>query len=202
MAVSLTELDAINICLRAVGESPVTSTDSKNPYVIAAKNIIDDKNKDIQSQGWYYNTQRSLRLPVDINGFIYVPLNTLAINTSDEAGAIAIRGDKLFDLYNNTNIFSAPMVLDLVESVEFRDIPYVAAKYIAYSSAEEMQSSYEVDQLKVQILSQKVQLAGIEMKKVERRNRNSNSLNAPQSSVLGSLTGGRGTQRNPSFIGG
>ena len=201
MALGMTLLNAVNICLRAVGESPVSSEDSQHPYVIAAKNIIDDKNRDIQSKGWFFNTQKNLSLPRDINKNIFIPTNTLALDTNDAAGSITVRGDKLYDTINHTFEFESNIVVNLIEELAFEDLPYVAAKYIAYASAEEMQSSYEVDQVKVGVLQAKLQEAKIELKKVQLRNENNNSLNTTQSQkLLSAMTHGNG--RNPNFIGG
>ena len=198
----MTRLNAINICLRAVGESPVSSEDSQHPYVIAAKNVIADKNRDIQSKGWFYNTQKDITLPRDLNHFVYIPNNTLAIDTNDVLGAITVRGDRLYDMYRHTFEFEAGVILDLVEELNFEELPYVAAKYIAYSAAEEMQSSYEVEQLKVQILQQKLQEARIDMNKLQRRNSNSNSLANSQSQKLLSAQAMSANGLNPNIIGG
>lgn len=197
----MTKLNAINICLRAVGESPVTSEDSQHPYVIAAKAIVDDKNRDIQSKGWYFNTQQNLSLSRDINKYIYIPMNTLAIDTDDALGAISVRGDRLYDNFKHTYEFEGTVTLNLVEELTFSFLPYVAAKYIAYAAAEEMQASYEVEQIKVQVLQQKLAMAEVEMKKQERRNKNSNALSNAQSQKLMSAMSYT-TGSNPNRIGG
>lgn len=197
----MTKLNAINICLRAVGESPVTSEDSQHPYVIAAKAIVDDKNRDIQSKGWYFNTQQNLSLSRDINKYIYIPMNTLAIDTDDALGAISVRGDRLYDNFKHTYEFEGTVTLNLVEELTFSFLPYVAAKYIAYAAAEEMQASYEVEQIKVQVLQQKLAMAEVEMKKQERRNKNSNALSNAQSQKLMSAINYT-TGQNPNRIGG
>ena len=202
MAQTMTELEAINICLRAVGESPVTSVDSQNPYVIAASNIVDNERKNLLAEGWWFNTQRGLTLTPDRNKFIFVPINTLAIDTNDRKGAIAVRKDKLIDLYNNTFEFENSITLDLVEDLEFTDLPFSAARTIAYVAAVEMQRAYEMEVNKLQSYEQQSRFAYMELKKLHMRNRNLNQLNSPQSMKLFGATTLSYGRRNPNLIGG
>ena len=202
MAQSMTELEAVNICLRAVGESPVTTTSSQNPYVIAASNIVNSERKNLLAEGWWFNTQRQLTLTPDRNKFIFVPINTLAINTNDRNGAIAVRKDKLIDLYNNTFEFNEPITLDLVEDLSYEELPFSAARAIAYLSAVEMQRAYEMEVNKLESYQQQASFALMELKKLHMRNRNLNHLNSPQSvQMMGAMSVGYG-RTNPNIIGG
>lgn len=202
MAQTMTELEAVNICLRAVGESPVTSVDSQNPYVITANNIVETSRKDLLSEGWWFNTQRNLTLTPDRNKYIYVPQNTLAIDTNDRLGSIAVRGDRLIDLYENTYEFKSPVTLDLTEDLTFKELPFAASRTIAYLSAVEMQRAYEMEVNKLQSYQEQYQFSYIQLKKLHLRNRNLNHLNSPQSvKMLGAASMSYG-KSNPNLIGG
>ncbi len=196
MSVGMTELNAINICLRAVGESPVITADSSNPYVFAARDIISDKSRDLQSKGWYFNTVKGFKFKRDVKGQLFVPQDLLSINT--HAGvSVAIRGNRLFDLKKASFIFDGDLEADIVTFVKFEELPYVAAKLVAYMSAEEMQSSYESDRVKVVRLYEQIKDAEIELKKVHLRNINANVMDR---SVF--VSAGVRRRRNPNFIGG
>jgi hypothetical protein len=201
MASTLTELEAVNKVLRAVGEAPVSSVDSQNPYAVSAREIIKEKNKDIQSQGWWFNTQRDLKLSPDLQKYIGVPSNTLAIHQDEEDGYLAVRGDSLFNLKDNTFFFEEPVVIDIIEMVNFDYLPFVASKVITASAAVEMQRAYEMDRYRLDSLSQEYQMAYMELKKHHYRNVNINSLNSPQATRL--LGGGiKSSGNNPNLIGG
>ena len=201
MASTMTTLDAVNKILRAVGEAPVTSEESQNPYVLAAKNILDEKSKEIQSMGWWFNTQYNVRLLPDNQGFVQVPSNTLAIDNHERYGGVAVRDDYLIDLSNNTNKFTQAVTINIVEEVDFNNLPYVAAQDITAQSAVEMQRAYEMDDKKYEALAMDAQRTRIELKKQHARNNNFNSLDSPQAQkMLGrNLRAGR---KNPMYIGG
>ena len=49
-------LDAINISLSCLGETPVEAPDNPSTNVILAKQIIEEVSRDTQSKGWWFNT--------------------------------------------------------------------------------------------------------------------------------------------------
>lgn len=200
MASTLTELEAINKVLRAVGEAPVTSADSQNPYAVSAKEIIKEKNKEVQSYGWWFNTQRDLTLKVDLQGYVSVPSNTLAITTDSNDGKLAVREDYLIDLQNNTNKFDSDVVVDIIEMVDFNYLPYIAANVITAYAAVEMQRSYEMEEARFKSLVQEYEMNLIDLKKQHLRNTNYNTLDTPQARRL--LGGFRTGGVNPNIIGG
>jgi hypothetical protein len=51
-----TLLDAINISLSCLGETPVSSPANTSTNVVLAKQIIEEVSRDIQSKGWWFNT--------------------------------------------------------------------------------------------------------------------------------------------------
>ena len=63
-----TELSAVNSILGAIGQSPVTSLGSPesgegdkinytNPEIAFIYNILTEVNKDVQNEGWHFNTE-------------------------------------------------------------------------------------------------------------------------------------------------
>jgi hypothetical protein len=56
---STTLLDAINIGLSCIGETPVSASDNTSTNVVLAKQIIEEVSRDIQSKGWWFNTSGS-----------------------------------------------------------------------------------------------------------------------------------------------
>lgn len=199
MASTLTKLQAVNIVIRAVGEPPVFSTDSQNPYVLTALSLLAEKSRDIQSKGWWFNTQRSFRLLPDEQGYVSIPSNTLAINTDDPNSKYAVRDDHIIDLNNNTYKFGEPISLSIIEEVEFNNLPYAAAKAIAYNAAIEMQRSFEMDRNKLSSLAIDYREAEMELKKEHLRNSNHLGTRTPQAQRLLS-SGLRGSGRGSRLL--
>ena len=59
-----TELSAVNSILGAIGQSPITqlknttgSLISTNPEISFIYNILTEVNKDVQNEGWHFNTE-------------------------------------------------------------------------------------------------------------------------------------------------
>jgi hypothetical protein len=81
-----TELDAVNQILSSVGQAPVTTLDLQNPEVSIVLNTLREINKQVQAEGWIFNTERSYELVPDstTNQIVY-PSNMLQIDTNVEA---------------------------------------------------------------------------------------------------------------------
>ena len=79
-----TELSAVNSILGAIGQSPVTTlgdfdqvTDAdgntttvhsyNNPEIAFIYNILNEVNKDVQNEGWHFNTENHVKISPDAN---------------------------------------------------------------------------------------------------------------------------------------
>ena len=60
-----TELSAVNSILGAIGQSPVTSINYENPEVSYIYNILTEVNKDVQNEGWHFNTEQHIAVTPD-----------------------------------------------------------------------------------------------------------------------------------------
>ena len=135
-----TMLEALNSMLMSIGEAPVNRLD--NPGVIdavQAKAVLLEENRAVQSQGWHFNTRRRVTLfPQSFAPkYIYVPENTLSVDTVDEDQwtDVALHGDKLFDVVNNTYEFDRNLKVDLILLQPFENIPQQARHYITLRAA-------------------------------------------------------------------
>jgi hypothetical protein len=55
---SMTELEAVNVLLTTIGEAPVnTLTGNQVTDVTVAKQVLLEISREIQSQGWHFNTE-------------------------------------------------------------------------------------------------------------------------------------------------
>ena len=140
MALSMTtELDAVNIMLGTIGESPINSLDAATGVVdaVTARSILAEVSVQVQEEGWHFNTDYEFDLTPDTNGYIYVPSNAIEVDTSPYSRDydVAIRGNKLYDRGNKTYVFSKPLKADLTILLEFNELPQAARHYITIRAA-------------------------------------------------------------------
>ena len=90
------ELPAINQILASVGQAPVTTLDQTNPDVAIAYDTLIQVSREIQSEGWTFNTEQDYPFTPDSNNEILIPSNVLQIDISAETGNEEIYDANLF----------------------------------------------------------------------------------------------------------
>ena len=61
-----TELEAVNVMLAAIGEAPINSLTGTLPVdARIAQTTLNETNKDVQSEGWHFNTEIDVVLTRD-----------------------------------------------------------------------------------------------------------------------------------------
>lgn len=141
MALTLTsELDAVNIMLGTIGESPISSLDAATGVAdaVIARQILNEVSIQVQEQGWHFNTEKNFELsPTLDTGEIFLPANCIEVDTMDGDADIdvAIRGRRLYDRTNHTYTFSKSLKTNMVLLLEFGDLPQAARHYISIRAA-------------------------------------------------------------------
>ena len=135
-----TELDAVNQILSSVGQAPVTTLDLQNPEVSIVLNTLREVNKQVQAEGWIYNTEREYELvPDSTSKEILYPSNMLQIDTNVEAHRneydVVRRNGKLYDRLHHTFEFTENVKADVVWLFDFTDIPPAIQAYITARAA-------------------------------------------------------------------
>ena len=78
-----TELESINIMLAAIGEAPVNSLTGTLPVdVKIAQTTLTEVNKEVQSEGWSFNTEIDVTLTRDGSNQISLPANILRVDAN------------------------------------------------------------------------------------------------------------------------
>tara|TARA_R100001463_G_scaffold54660_3_gene105773 strand:+ start:2752 stop:3414 length:663 start_codon:yes stop_codon:yes gene_type:complete len=150
-----TELSAVNSILGAIGQSPVTTlgtvtsdvTNSAteiantyaNPEIALVYNLLTECNKDIQNEGWHFNTEEHVKVTPDANKNILPPTDALRYDLheglQDKQMDVVTRDGKLYDLVEHTNEFDKDLFIDVVTLYKFTDLPSVFQRYIIKSAA-------------------------------------------------------------------
>ena len=146
-----TELSAVNSILGSIGQSPVTSLglpesgtgdtiNFQNPEIAFIYNILTEVNKDVQNEGWHFNTEYHITKTLDAAGEISVPSDALRYDFFsegiDKTFDVVNRNGKLYDLVDHSSTFdSGTYYLDIVRLYPFTDLPNAFQRYITYRSA-------------------------------------------------------------------
>lgn len=143
------KLAAVNRMLGAIGQEPVNSLSSGNDSAENAERTLDEVSKNVQAKGFHCNTE-VFDLTPDVNDEIAVPVSTLRIDTcgDDSEVNITIRNGKLYDLDNHTSEFDVDTLeCEVVFEIDFDDLPYHLANYIAARAAAIFQKRSEGSQV-------------------------------------------------------
>ena len=141
MALTLTsELDAVNIMLGTIGESPISSLDASTGVAdaVIARQILSEVSIQVQEEGWHFNTEVNFVLtPSADTGEIFVPGNVVEIDSfgEDKLLDVTVRGNRLYDRTNHTFIFTKSIKTEMVLLLEFNELPQSARHYITVRAA-------------------------------------------------------------------
>ena len=135
-----TELESINIMLAAIGEAPINSLTGTLPVdARLAQSTLTEVNKEVQSEGWSFNTEIDVTLTRDgSNNHISLSTDVLRVdpNIHQHPTIDAIqRGLKLYDRLNNKFEFDEDLICTVVYFRTFDEIPEPARRYITIKAA-------------------------------------------------------------------
>jgi len=133
-----TKLEAVNTMLTSIGESPVnTITSSTTTDVSIAIQILDNVSREVQSVGWYFNTDTNYKLVKNTSGEVDLPSNCLRVDNSNQDADLDLveRGRKLWDRENHTFIINKDIRVNITWFLDFQDLPETARRYITIRAA-------------------------------------------------------------------
>lgn len=139
------ELEAVNVCLSLMGNSPVSTLVA--PYgadVANARTLLTECSKNLQSQGWKFNEWREVTLQRTVGtNKIPVASNIIAIDAdSDPAVDVIFKAGFLYDLKNNTDVFDHDVVCEVKYYFAYDELPETARRYIMVQAARKFQVRY------------------------------------------------------------
>lgn len=139
-----TELDAVNVCLEAIGEQPVNIIPTSGvTEATIAYGVLARISREVQKKELNCNTEENYPLSVDANGFFYVPTNTLRVDAADPSMDVVQRGRRLYDKRNHTYVFTqTTMKVEIVFFLPFEELPESARHYIAIRAARVFQRNF------------------------------------------------------------
>jgi hypothetical protein len=135
-----TRIEAINTMLSVIGEPPVNSLAGVNRAdVLIAGSILDDVSREVQAEGWHFNTDDRVPFIADATGTIAVPENVLRLEQTDKTYGIEliVRDDKIYNKFNLSSTWAvgATLYCSVVYLFDFDRLPQAARNYITLRAA-------------------------------------------------------------------
>jgi hypothetical protein len=154
------KLEAVNTMLTSIGEIPVSSiTSATTNDVSIAIQILDHVSREVQSRGWFFNTDINYSLVPTNNNQIVLPANALRVELAESSRLhnYVERNRKLYDRVNNTYTITGTVKVNIVFLLDFEELPEVARHYVMIRASRifqdrmlvsaELHKFHEVDEL-------------------------------------------------------
>ena len=161
------ELPAINQILSSCGQAPVTTLDQTNPDVAIAYDTLLQVNREVQAEGWTFNTEYHYDMTRDASGEIAIPNNILQIKLTENSANAEFdcirRSGKLYDrqhhTYDLSEISGDEVECDIVWEFDWVDLPEPIQNYITSRAATLVSQRIIGDATQYQMLQQQEALA-------------------------------------------
>lgn len=128
------ELDAINVMLSGIGEAPVNSLTELTSDVAVARNILLETSKELQLEGFAWNTEDDYPLSPDVKGDIKLHPSIIRIHFREPTDReLVVRGSQVYDRTNHTFTFppEIKVTCTITQLLPFEQIPEAARRYVA-----------------------------------------------------------------------
>ena len=142
-------LTAVNTMLSAIGEIPTTQAildAGSSADVVMAKQILDEVNKEVQGQGWHFNTEYDVELTPAGDKHIVLGTNIARIDLEpvNQNGLDVIvkwtsAEYRLYDKKKRTYEFDNTVKATVVYFYEFIGLPHAAQQYITIKASRVLQ---------------------------------------------------------------
>ena len=135
----MTELQAVNLLLSAIGEAAVSSLETATTVeVTQAKNLLSNVNRAAQQKGWHFNTEWDVVLTRDSDNRI--PLSQSILSVYQPGQLMTIRGRSgsmyAYDLDNNTFTWTKNLNNAVtITLLDFIDSPNTFRQYVTTRAA-------------------------------------------------------------------
>lgn len=137
--VPLTELDAVNIILEVSGDQPVNAIDPSVPDSEIAQLILHNASRELQIAGWSFNKDIEFEMALDGNSKVPIADNILDIDGFYRTDRFVQRGAFLYDVSNQTFVFTSAPSCNVVWFQPFDELPAHARNLITIIAARRYQ---------------------------------------------------------------
>lgn len=182
--VAQTKLDAVNLMLASIGQSPVNTLTGTLPKdVNKAVVALDSALREVLTQGWSFNSDFDYPMAVDGTGRIAVPASSLQVDPTygedyvPRYDSTAPAGMFLYDRDERSfDDFASSVKVNIVWAFEFEQIPQHARQYVATKAARKFQSGIMASAILHQFTRDDESEAYATFRRVEKRQKNYNLI--------------------------
>jgi hypothetical protein len=131
-----TQLEAINTILSIIGEAPINSLTGTLPLDgTLAVNILAEISREVQSAGWFFNTEHKVTLSKDTDSKIPLGANVMRVDVDHHRYSRASidpikRGLFLYNKVKHSFTFDDDLEASVVYYLEFTELPENVKRYI------------------------------------------------------------------------
>ncbi len=140
----LSETEAVNVLLGAIGEAPVSTLVDGPEEVSRALSVLRDTSHQVQENGYQFNTERNYSLVPDVDGAITLAANIVRCDQDMDFDSgdydLVQRGTQLYDRKNHTAVFTQTVKAEVVLLLPFTSLPPIARRYITLKAARKFQA--------------------------------------------------------------
>ncbi len=137
-----TLLEAVNVCLQAIGEQPVNSLEDQQVVEASmAERTLLEVHKEGQTRGWSWNKEAAYPFTVDVStSEISVPANVISFTPDpyEWAGRFQLRGLRVYDRERRTYEMEAgisPLYADVIFLLPWDESPEVFNRWVTARAA-------------------------------------------------------------------
>ena len=155
--VTTTELDAVNAMLAAVDIAPVGSlVGTTDLEVENAINRLSRINRTVQTMGWSFNTRKEVKYLRNVDNEVTIGSNVLRVTPVGNSRwkSLVWREGKIFDVGLNSYTLDADVYLDVVELIDFENLPQAARDYITARAVRSHERFEAADDIKHDMASE------------------------------------------------
>ena len=152
-------LDAVNTCLRYIGEMPVPPTvdiDSLSELHEAKiiRTTLQQTSREYQTRGWWFNKESWRFLPNSATGTIAIPVTVISLYGT--SNTVLNRGGFLYDVDNQSLDFDDGVDCEVIWEVPFENLPSSFADLVTYATAKDIQAFLRGDTAADKRLSERI----------------------------------------------
>jgi len=171
-----TELEAVNEILAAIGEAPVGTLSGALPVdASTALTRLRSRSRNLQAQGWSFNTDEGYTLPADNDGKVAIPRNALNVDPVDN-NDLVVRGQFIYDRVNHTFVIDDDVEVDIVRFLPWEDLPQYARAFLFVATARTFQDQMIGDESLHQFTATDERMAWAAFMDAEARNADHNVI--------------------------
>ncbi|MBO6814562.1 MAG: hypothetical protein JJ891_06865 [Rhizobiaceae bacterium] len=168
----LTELEAVNLILRAQGERP-TNTLGPGSTVegIKATEVLQDRVSKVLSEGYNFNTVEKMVLKVSTNGEVTVPSNVMSMYpTGKSRNCLLVNmGGRIFDREKGTFKIHKDVEIAAALSFPFDDLPQPVKWYVSIMAAMESSNNDHPGDAGLRITAREAEQAKVALEQFDSR---------------------------------